>query len=136
METSFCLIHFGSFFCFFNLLGFRESLSCEHALNYMLNDWRLSVGDIKSTLAIFLDLRNTFDTVDQIILASKSRINGMKSIIRLLADDSTIYHSSTLIDTAKSVSELLFTSSCSLPILNIARRSTTVAFQRRDLIPY
>ena len=64
--------------------GFRKGLSCEHALNYMVDDWRLSLDNHKSTLAIFLDLRKAFDTVDHTILASKLRLYGLSDSLVIL----------------------------------------------------
>ena len=51
--------------------GFRRHLSCELALNTVINSWKLSVDQNKNVLAILLDLSKAFDTVDHSILIAK-----------------------------------------------------------------
>ena len=62
----------------------RKGLSCEHALNSMVDDWRLSLDNHRSTIAIFLDLRKAFDTVDHEILISKLGLYGFSNTLLAL----------------------------------------------------
>ena len=56
--------------------GFRRKLSCESALNTLIDDWRLSLDNRKNVIAVFLDLRKAFDTVDHTLLIMKLRLYG------------------------------------------------------------
>ena len=56
--------------------GFRRKMSCESALNTLIDDWRLSLDNRKNVYAVFLDLRKAFDTVDYSLLIMKLRLYG------------------------------------------------------------
>ena len=51
--------------------GFRKNLSCELALNSMVEDWRGWLDDKDDVISIFLDLSKAFDTVCHILLLAK-----------------------------------------------------------------
>ena len=56
--------------------SFRRKMSCESALNTLIDDWRLSLDNRKNVYAVFLDLRKAFDTVDYSLLIMKLRLYG------------------------------------------------------------
>ena len=41
--------------------GFRKGLSCEHAVNYIVDDWRWALERKESAVYVFLDLRKAFE---------------------------------------------------------------------------
>ena len=51
--------------------GFRKFLSCEIALNSILDRWGIALDDRKYVIAIFLDLSKAFDTIDHELLLLK-----------------------------------------------------------------
>ena len=51
--------------------SFRRKVSCELALNTLVNDWKTSLDKRKSVIALFLGLRKAFDTVDHTLLLLK-----------------------------------------------------------------
>lgn len=51
--------------------GFRKNYSCETAVNYVINRWKY-VGKNKKLLAIFLDFKRAFETIDRDILIKKT----------------------------------------------------------------
>ena len=51
--------------------GFRRGLSCETALNTIVENWRASIDDRKSVVAVFLDLKKAFDTINHDLLLYK-----------------------------------------------------------------
>ena len=67
--------------------GFRAKLSCEAALNTMIQNWRNNIDDHKNTVAVFLDLRKAFDTVNHELLILKLKLYGFdNSMISLMSN--------------------------------------------------
>nr|CAI5844004.1 unnamed protein product [Callosobruchus analis] len=54
-----------------NQSGFREGFSCETALRRVLNDFKISLDNGHILVAVFIDLRRAFETVNRTILLSK-----------------------------------------------------------------
>nr|CAI5837379.1 unnamed protein product [Callosobruchus analis] len=54
-----------------NQSGFREGFSCETALQRVLNDFKISLDNGHILVAVFIDLRRAFETVNRTILLSK-----------------------------------------------------------------
>ncbi|KAJ8983458.1 hypothetical protein NQ317_013333 [Molorchus minor] len=51
--------------------GFREAHSCESALQCILEEWVKEIDDNKIVLAVFLDFKRAFETVDRKLLLLK-----------------------------------------------------------------
>jgi len=64
--------------------GFRQKLSCESALNTLVDDWKLSLDNRKNVISVFLDLRKAFDTVDHTLLLYKLKLYGFSESLLLL----------------------------------------------------
>lgn len=45
--------------------GFRRNHSCESALNIVLMNWKVEIGKGKIIVAVFLDLKRAFETIDR-----------------------------------------------------------------------
>ena len=58
--------------------GFREFHSCETALNLMLDNWKSEIDNKKVVVAVFLDFKRAFETIDREILLKKLRIYGIR----------------------------------------------------------
>jgi len=48
--------------------AFREKHSCETSLNFVLNQWKQIKAEKRKIVAIFIDLRRAFETIDRSIL--------------------------------------------------------------------
>ena len=57
--------------------GFRRNFSCETTVNYLINRWKF-IGKKKKIMAIFLDFKRAFETIDREILIQKLNTYGMK----------------------------------------------------------
>lgn len=57
--------------------GFRENYSCETAVNYVINDWKRS-GKKKKIMALFLDFKRAFETIDRKLLLKKLNMYGIE----------------------------------------------------------
>ena len=51
--------------------GSRKNLSCEIALNTMIEDWREALDKKDDVISIFLDLSKAFDTIDHSLFLKK-----------------------------------------------------------------
>ena len=56
--------------------GFRRKLSCESALDTLVDYWIQSLDNSKNVLAALFDLRKAFDTVDHSLLIIKLSLYG------------------------------------------------------------
>ena len=67
--------------------GFRKNLSCEIALNTMIDHWRESLDNDNLVMSIFIDLSKAFDTVDHELLLRKLKFyNFSDNSISLLTN--------------------------------------------------
>lgn len=51
--------------------GFREHHSCESAINSVVHEWKLSLDSNKKIIAVFLDLKRAFETIDRRLMIKK-----------------------------------------------------------------
>jgi len=61
--------------------GFRARHSCETALQWVVSDWKKSIGEGKMIGVVFLDLRRAFELVDRDILLKKMEWYGIKGVV-------------------------------------------------------
>lgn len=67
--------------------GFREGISCEAAVQYVVNEWKESVDKGWKVAVIFLDLQRAFETVSRTKLIEKLRKYGIKdTVIKWIED--------------------------------------------------
>ena len=67
--------------------GFRKEHSCEHALNDILENIRQGLDDDKISMAVLIDFRKAFDTVDHKLLIEKLRMYFFSpSAIKLMSN--------------------------------------------------
>lgn len=57
--------------------GFRKKYSCETAVNYVINRWK-NVEKNNKMMAIFLDFKRAFETIDRQIMLKKLEMYGIK----------------------------------------------------------
>lgn len=58
--------------------GFRETYSCELALNELIWNWKNSIDEGCIIVAVFLDLKRAFETIDRYRLLKKLEIYGVR----------------------------------------------------------
>ena len=68
-----------NFFCKYQF-GFRENYSTELAATFLVNKIASAMESKQSTLGIFLDLSEAFDTIDHNILFTKFYHSGIRGI--------------------------------------------------------
>jgi len=61
--------------------GYRVGLSCEHALNSMVEKWRDALDKDEHAIAVFLDLSKAFDTLDHTLLLKKLKYYNFSDIL-------------------------------------------------------
>lgn len=57
--------------------GFRGQHSCETAINFVIMKWKQAIEKNKIVLAVFLDLKRAFETIDRNILLNRLREYGV-----------------------------------------------------------
>lgn len=57
--------------------AFRKGHSCESAINLVLFKWKINIEKNKITLAVFLDFKRAFETVDKSIMIEKLKTIGI-----------------------------------------------------------
>lgn len=60
--------------------GFRQYHSCESSLNYILSIWKNDVEANKKVVAVFLDLKRAFETIDRALLIAKLEKYGITGV--------------------------------------------------------
>lgn len=61
-----------------NQSGFRVGHSCESSIQLLMSKWKRDLDDDKCIVAVFLDLKRAFETVDRGILLNKLEGFGIK----------------------------------------------------------
>lgn len=59
--------------------GFRKLHSCESALNNIIIEWKKSLENQKVVVAVFLDFKRAFETVDRRLLLEKMENYGIRN---------------------------------------------------------
>lgn len=57
--------------------GFRNDHSCESALNYVIDDWKIALGNHESIVTVFLDFQKAFETIDRKLMIHKLKAYGI-----------------------------------------------------------
>lgn len=60
--------------------GFRQKHSCETALNMVIAEWKEELNKKHSIIAVFIDLKRAFETIDQKILLEKLEGIGIRDV--------------------------------------------------------
>lgn len=63
---------------FINQSGFRANHSCESALQLTITEWKQKLDEGNYTVAVFLDLKRAFETIDRSILIKKLFMYGIQ----------------------------------------------------------
>jgi hypothetical protein len=58
--------------------GFRTNHSCETAIQFVLNSWRISLSENKVVVAVFIDLKRAFEVIDRKCLIEKMKGYGFQ----------------------------------------------------------
>lgn len=62
-----------------NQSAFRKHHSCETTINYVTNEWMVAKDNGLSTIAVFLDFKRAFETVDRTQMILKLEKYGIKN---------------------------------------------------------
>lgn len=57
--------------------GFRSNHSCETSLNFVIHEWKIDIENNKFIVAVFLDLKRAFETIDRSLLIKKLNKYGI-----------------------------------------------------------
>lgn len=57
--------------------AYRATHSCESAINFVINDWKLAMDDGQYVVVVFLDLKRAFEIVDRDIMIEKLQSIGI-----------------------------------------------------------
>lgn len=60
--------------------GFRKNHCCESLLNLVVSQWKMEVAEKKCVIAVFIDLKRAFETINRNILLQKLEKYGVKGI--------------------------------------------------------
>lgn len=60
--------------------AFRSNHSCESTINYVINDWKTTLEDGLYVVAVFLDLKRAFETVDRAQMTLKLHEIGVRGV--------------------------------------------------------
>ena len=63
-----------------NQFGFKQNSSTSHAVRQLYDEFIDNLDETKSTYAVFLDLKKTFDTVNHQILLQKLEKYGVRGL--------------------------------------------------------
>lgn len=58
--------------------AYRKSHSCETALNYVIADWKCEIDERNCILAVFVDFKRAFETIDRSVLLKKLECYGIR----------------------------------------------------------
>lgn len=58
--------------------AFRAKHSCETAINYLINNWKEAIDKGETVIAVFLDLKRAFETVDRKRMIDKLKNYGIE----------------------------------------------------------
>lgn len=61
--------------------GFRAKHSCESSVLYMCNDWLREIDRNRIILAVFIDFKRAFETVDRKLLLKKLERMGIRDLV-------------------------------------------------------
>lgn len=61
--------------------GFRNSYSCETALQSVISEWKRAISADKKIGVVFLDYHRAFETIDKKVLIAKLEFYGFKRIV-------------------------------------------------------
>ena len=56
-----------------------KNIYCETTINYVISEWR-AIGKYKKIIAIFLDFKRAFETIDREIILNKLYMYGIREI--------------------------------------------------------
>lgn len=63
-----------------NQSAFRKNHSCETTINYLINDWKKSIEGGEKIVAVLLDLKRAFETVDRDKMLLKLKSVGIEGV--------------------------------------------------------
>lgn len=64
-----------------NQSGFRKQYSCETALQLTISEWIQDIDDNKYIVAVFLDFKRAFETIDRHLLLKKLKYYGINGTV-------------------------------------------------------